>query len=228
MSATVPDSARYEIKFVASPLLHRRVEHWIRMRPDGFFCPYPDRIVNNVYFDNFDFFAYEENVVGTSSRTKVRLRWYGDTWTPDACTLELKRRRNMLGWKINHRSGSVDFVRESWREIRAKLRHGLPDSARIWLDANPRPVLINRYRRQYFESGDRKIRMTLDLGQKVYGQTLGQRPNRSRRTNLPATLIVECKFATEDRRRGIAAIQGLSLRVGRNSKYVIGVRSLRS
>ena len=228
MSATAPDSARYEVKFVASPLLHRRVEHWIRLRPDGFFSPYPDRLVNNVYFDNFDFFAYEENLVGTSSRTKVRLRWYGDTWTPDACTLELKRRRNMLGWKISHRTGPLDFSTDSWREIRAKLRRELPDSARFWLDANPQPVLINRYRRQYFESSDRKVRLTLDLDQQVYSQTTGLRPNRSRKTNLPATLVVECKFASEDRRRGIETIQGLSLRVGRNSKYVIGVQSLRN
>jgi hypothetical protein len=228
MSAIVPDHARYEIKFVTSPLERRRVEHWIRLRPDGFFSPYPDRLVNNVYFDNFDFFAYEENLVGASARTKVRLRWYGDTWTPEACTLELKRRRNMLGWKISHRCGPVDFRQQSWREIRKKLRSELPDSARVWLDANPRPILINRYRRQYFESRDRKVRLTLDRDQQVYSQMIGRNANRSRRTNLPATLIVECKFATEDRRRGVAAIQGLALRVGRNSKYVIGVQSLRS
>ncbi|MBW2267776.1 MAG: VTC domain-containing protein [Deltaproteobacteria bacterium] len=226
MSGNVPDSARYELKFVASPLLHRRVEHWIRLHPDGFFSPYPERRVNNVYFDNFDFFAYEENLVGTSARTKVRLRWYGATWTPDGCTLELKRRRNMLGWKISHRTGPMDFVAMSWLEIRGKLRSELPGSAQTWLDANPRPVLINRYQRQYFESRDRKVRMTLDRNQEVYAQTFGRRPNRTRKTNLPVTLIVECKFSTEDRRRGMAAIQGIPLRVGRNSKYVVGVQSL--
>lgn len=228
MSATVPDDARYEIKFVASPLLHRRVEKAVRLHKDGFFSPFPDRLVNNVYFDNFDFFAYEENLVGTSKRTKVRLRWYGNTWTPDRCTLELKRRRNMLGWKNNFRTGPANFVDLHWQQIRARLRKELPPEARFWLDANPKAVLINRYRRQYFESRDRKIRVTLDRDQQVFAQIFGRRPNLTRKTNLPATLVIECKFATEDRRRGIAAIQGLPLRVGRNSKYVIGVQSLRA
>ena len=228
MKEPVPESARYELKFVAPPLLHRRVEQAVRLHKAGFFTPYPDRLVNNVYFDNFDFFAYEENLVGTSKRTKVRLRWYGDTWTPEKCTLELKRRRNMLGWKNNYRTGAADFVGENWRQIRARLRGQLPDDARMWLDANPRPVLINRYRRQYFESRDRKIRVTLDRDQQVFAQIFRPTPNRTRKSNLPATLVVECKFASEDRRRGIAAIQGLPLRVGRNSKYVIGVQSLRS
>lgn len=227
MNDTVPDSARYELKFVAPPLLHRRIEKAVRLHKAAFYSPYPDRVVNNVYFDNHDFFAYEENLVGTSKRTKVRVRWYGDTFSPERCTLELKRRRNMLGWKNNHRLGATDFVTQRWREIRAGLRRELPHEARVWFDANPRPVLINRYRRQYFESRDRKIRVTLDRDQEVYAQIFNTLPNRTRKTNLPATLVVECKFAVQDRRRGIAAIQGLPLRVGRNSKYVIGVQSLR-
>lgn len=227
MSASVPDDARYEIKFVVSTLQRRSVEHWLRLRPEGFYSPYPDRRVNNVYFDNHDFFAYEENLVGTSARTKVRLRWYGDTGNPERCTLEMKRRRNMLGWKVSHRTGPIDFTSQTWQQIRRRLRDDLPESASIWLDANPRPVLINRYRRQYFESRDRKVRITLDHDQMVYSQLDGTRPNLTRRANLPQSLVVECKFATEDRRLGIAAIQGLRLRVGRNSKYVIGVQSLR-
>jgi hypothetical protein len=227
MSAAVPDNARYELKFVASPLLYHRVEHWVRMHRAGFFSPYPPRQVNNVYFDNFDYFAYEENLVGASARTKVRLRWYGDSWAPERCTLELKRRRNLLGWKLSQKTGGFDFAKETWREIRRKLRAELPGHMRTWLDANPCPVLINRYHRQYFETRDRKVRVTLDRNQAVYAQAAAGMPNCSRRTNLPATLVVECKFAVSDRALGTAAIQGIPLRVSRNSKYVIGVQSLR-
>lgn len=227
MSAPVPDDARYELKFVAPPLLYRDVENWIRTHRAGFFSPYPPRRVNNAYFDNFDHFAYEENLVGASARTKVRLRWYGEAWHAERSTLELKRRRNALGWKISHAAGSVDFESGSWREIRRGIRDRLPPSGRIWFDANPCPVLINRYHRQYFETRDRKVRVTLDANQAVYAQAAARAPNRSRRANLPASLVVECKFAITDRLLGEAAIQGIPLRVSRNSKYVIGVQSLR-
>ena len=228
MSIPVPDDARHELKFVTSPLLRADVLSWIRTHPAGFFSPYPPRRVNNVYFDNFDHFAYEENLVGASARTKVRLRWYGEDWRADRSTLELKRRRNALGWKINHPGGPIDLVTGSWREVRTRLRQQLPPEGRLWLDANPCPVLVNRYRRVYYETRDRRVRVTVDTDQQVYGQSERARPNRSRRANLPATLVVECKFAVEDRAYGEQVIQGIPLRVSRNSKYVIGVQSLRS
>lgn len=224
----VPESARHEVKFVAPPLDYARVESWIRMHPAGFHSPYPPRRVNNVYFDNHDLFAFDENLVGASRRTKVRLRWYGNTWTPDRCTLEVKRRRNALGWKLSYRVGGFDFTATRWAELRADLRRQLPAEARVWLDANPCPVLINRYHRQYFESGDRRVRVTLDRDPEVYSQLETSRPNTTRRANLPATIIVECKFDWRDRRLGNAVIQGLPLRASRNSKYVIGVQSMGS
>ncbi len=42
----------------------------------------------------------------------------------------------------------------------------------------------------------------------------------------PNTIVVEFKFAPEDRDRGMWSIQGIPIRVSRNSKYVIGVQSL--
>lgn len=222
----VPDNARHELKFVASPLMRAEVEHWVRTHPAGFFSPYPPRRVNNVYFDNFDHFAYEENLVGASRRTKVRLRWYGEAWRSERSTLEMKRRRNALGWKISHPGGPLDLTKGTWRQIRARLRARLPPDGRVWLDANPAAVLINRYDRLYFETRDRRVRLTLDSEQKVYGQRGIGKPNLTRPANLPATLVVECKFDAADRRLGERVIQGIRLRVSRNSKYVIGVQSI--
>ncbi len=226
MTRKLPESARYEVKFIASPDEYHRMEHWIAMHPAGFRSPFPPRQVNNVYFDDHNLYAYAENLSGASARSKVRLRWYGDTFQAEKCVLEVKQKRNMLGWKYNFRVGPIDFENQSWVSIRRSLRSQLEPEGRPWFDENPQPVLINRYRRNYYLSHDGKVRVTLDSHQEVLDQRVAPRPNLRRATNLPQTIVVEFKFGRGDFPTGSRAIQGVPIRVSRNSKYVIGVQSL--
>jgi hypothetical protein len=91
---------------------------------------------------------------------------------------------------------------------------------------HPQPVLMNRYHRQYFESPGGVLRATLDWRQRVYDQRLKCTPNLRNRSNLPDTLVAEIKFRIADRALGAQAIEGLPIRVSRNSKYMIGVESI--
>jgi hypothetical protein len=50
-------------------------------------------------------------------------------------------------------------------------------------------------------------------------------PYPPRPVNLPATVVVEFKFARKDFFLGSRTIQGLPVRASRKSKYVIGVQS---
>ncbi len=222
----VPDELRYEVKFVARATDLHRVLSWVRVCEAGFSEPFPTRQVNNVYFDTFDHFAYTENVSGVSGRSKVRFRWYGGQDDPDKGTLEVKRRRSSVGWKLSYPVGPVPLVGVPWAAFRRTLRAQLPDQARVWLDANPQPVLINRYQRRYFLSRDGRVRLTVDWNQRVYDQRLCSTPNLTRTANLPDTLVVEIKFDREDRKLANRYAQGLPIRVSRNSKYVIGVDSI--
>ncbi len=52
---------------------------------------YPDRWVNNIYFDNINFDLFNMSVEGQSKRNKVRLRWYGDFYNIEKPTLEQKK-----------------------------------------------------------------------------------------------------------------------------------------
>lgn len=226
MNETIPPDARHEIKFVAEATHYRELEHWIRMNQAGFVSAYPPRRVNNVYFDTPDLFTFAENLSGTSARSKVRLRWYGETYRPEATQLEVKRRRNQLGWKHHFPGPAMDFTRGSWRELRRRIRSALSPEGRIWFDAHPQPVLINRYYRQYFESPEGRIRATLDYRQKVFDQRLRNRANLENPSNLPDTLVVEIKFHPRDFKLGSRVIAGIPIRVSRNSKYMIGVESI--
>ena len=51
---------------------------------------YPDRWVNNIYFDNINLDLFNQSIEGISRRTKVRLRWYGDFHNIENSILELK------------------------------------------------------------------------------------------------------------------------------------------
>jgi hypothetical protein len=222
----IPDDARYEVKFVADATRYHELERWILLNPAGFRTSYPPRQVNNVYFDSQDLHAYAENLSGASARSKVRLRWYGETNRPESTILEVKRRRNHLGWKFHYPGGALDFGALAWLGLRRQIRKRLSPEGRIWLDTHPQPVLINRYHRQYFESPEGRLRATLDWRQTVLDQRLKARPNLRQCANLPDTLVMEIKFHRADYALGSAVTRETPIRVSRNSKYMIGVQSI--
>ena len=223
------EQLRYEIKFVAAAHQRDFVLQWVRNHWAGFVEPYPPRQINNVYFDSFAMTAFHENLSGTSRRSKVRWRWYGDTHAPERGTLEVKRRRGGLGWKLSYKTAGLELKAGApggWGALQRKLRNELPAAGRIWLDAHPLPVLINRYERRYFLSGDGAVRLTVDWNQRVHDQKLRGTPNLAYLANLPETLVVELKFAVSEFTNASAIVQGMPLRISRNSKYVIGVQAI--
>jgi hypothetical protein len=219
------EDARYEVKFVGPATQRHVLERWLSTHPSGFFEPYPPRQVSSVYFDTYDCAAYEQNLVGASERQKLRFRWYGDDETRGRGALELKLRRNRLGWKVVHPVDGIPLD-ASWTEIRSKLRSQLPPKARLWLELNPLPVLISRYHRRYFVSADRRLRVTVDKDLRLFDQRLRRSPNLLRRSRLPESVVIEFKCGAADRQIVASAIQGLPLRASRHSKYVVGVQAL--
>ena len=225
----VPELARYEIKFVAYEGNFHTLLHWLHMHPAGFISPYPDRRVNNIYFDTHNYLAFSDNLSGASSRTKVRYRWYGKSLGPDVGTLEIKQKRNYFGWKHRYEVLEKPYAHEAnWLAIRRSLSEQLPYDGKIWLDANPVPVMINRYLRKYFVSSDQKVRATIDTQQAVWDQRFKPSPNFNHAANLARTIVIEFKFDRNDRDLASRLLQGVPLRVGRHSKYMNGVRAIQN
>ena len=226
MSEAGLESARLEVKYVAYEGEATRLVNWLLMHPAGIAGTFPDRWVSSVYFDTHTYACYAENLAGTSQRTKVRYRWYGeDAAAPGV--LEVKRKRNQYGWKYRYQTASNPVLNGgTWREIGTELRSLLPADGRIWLQQHPQPMLINRYFRQYFMTADGAVRITVDSHQEVFDQRFGAAPNLTRRAHIPVTAVMEFKFDRSERRRASAVMQGLPLRVSRNSKYMIAAKAL--
>jgi hypothetical protein len=218
---------RYEIKFAGSELLREQLRFALRTHPAGFRIAYPSRQVNNVYFDTYNYDAYWDNLAGASVRTKVRYRWYGDSLEPICGALELKDKRNLLGWKRTYKVDESPYVHDArWRVIQEKVKDQLPEEGRQWLDTNPQPVLINSYLRAYFISSDERIRVTLDWNQAVWDQRFSSCLNLKKRGNMPRTVVLEIKGSAEDRKLAAHVLQDLPVRISRFSKYVVGVQAV--
>ena len=218
---------RFEVKFVGDASTLAVIEPWIHAHGAGFFEPFPPRVVNNTYFDTDHLGAFEENLIGASMREKVRLRWYGENDRfAERGTLEVKLRKNKLGWKLSYPIAEMPQPGESWSAVRAGIRRQLPADARIYFDAHPLPALINRYHRLYFLSGDRKIRLTVDSRLQAFDQRHGRMPNFHREVELPDMIVVEFKFSPDDREQAMETMQGIPLRVSRSSKYAMACTAM--
>ena len=223
----VPDSARQEIKFVTNRLNYGLVEQWLKLHPLGFHEAYPERIVNNVYFDSFELAAYDENLAGVSQRTKVRYRWYGNSQEPAAGRLEIKQKRNQYGWKqIFNVSESPWQPGSNWTDVRNSIVRQGGGNSSVWLEQNPVAVMINRYLRYYYLSACNRIRITLDFNQQVWDQRYHSYPSFAREANLPETFVVECKCDRSEHELAKQVLLGMPIRVSRHSKYMNAVSAI--
>jgi VTC domain len=214
---------RFEVKFTYPAHFDSQVLIWVKAHTQGFKTAYPPRRINNVYFDTMELSAFDENIAGISQRSKARYRWYGDEPLPQPGTLEFKNKRAALGWKDNYRLLESPYVDgDTWHRFHRRLRQSIPAEARVSFDQLGGPVLINRYSRRYFESYDRKIRVTLDSHQEMLDQLRSPFPNVRRRINLPEVNILELKCESVDFDLAVQTLEDCPIRTTRFSKYTIG------
>ena len=222
------NNVRYEVKFVTTEERLGLLLKWIRLHHARLKPAYNDRYINNIYFDTYNYFAYTENISGVSTRSKVRYRWYGKSKFPEEGKLEFKCRRNVYGWKKAFPIKNLPVLDNSkilFSAFRDSLLRGLKEDKNL-LHHNPHPVILNRYKRKYFISGDGKVRITVDTNLEIYDQRYKPYINVTAKTNIPQTIIVEIKTDRDNRELLSKVINGIPIRVSRNSKYVNAVTCL--
>jgi len=186
---------RFEYKMVVKGYDLDWVRSFILAHPKAFFMRYPCRWINNIYFDSECLLSYRQNLSGNSIREKNRFRWYGDSKHNVKGHLELKCKKNGLGWKlIQDIDGVLDFTTLSWNETVEKIKDELSDFMRIRFNEKDMPIIINRYQREYYEAKDKSCRITLDSSQTVYNQRLCNKPNFEFVIPSANNIIIELKF----------------------------------
>jgi len=203
---------RYERKYKVEGLERAALEQMILVHPAAFEKPFPDRQINNVYWDTLNWDNARDNLNGVSMRTKIRVRWYGAI--EDLIinpVLEIKSRSNQQGDKTLEPLPDC-----TWHQLLAvvgdRLQQWFPDKAY-------QPALVNTYQRAYYRSMDGRFRLTLD-GEMAYGACL---PWHFETPFEDPGMVVEMKYDAPEDAAADEIAAYLALRMTKHSKYTRGV-----
>ncbi len=222
MTTPLPN-LRYERKFIAPGHSLAQVLAVVRRHPALFRETYPARVVNSLYLDSAARRDYFDHVNGVANRVKTRIRWYGRlSGEHDTPNLERKLKRGLVSGKIVYPLPPL-YVNGGLApaDLAAALaRAGMPENLR-WALRHLEPAVVVSYLRHYFESADRRFRLTTDSDlrlQAVHPSTGAMSPVAT--GAMP--VIIELKFdpQVDDVARVTNAFQ---FRLTRCSKYVLGV-----
>jgi hypothetical protein len=222
-AALPPDGMRTEIKFPLSRAGFLEVERWLRASGLLFRPAHPDRIVQNIYFDNHDAQSYFESVDGQLNREKVRIRWYGKGSTPPAFVFEVKKKRGAHGHKIQIKLANDEDLLALWesRRLAPYLRTVRRDEMGLFLNRYPVPHLYNRYRRAYFVTPE-GLRMTID--QDLAFRTLrGSWAVEREAVKTGPHCVIEFKAVGEHAARTRDMLSTFPFARSKYSKYVAGL-----
>lgn len=207
---------RYERKYRIETLPAEWVIQSIRLHPASFKTAFPDRQINNIYFDTPDLQAFNENVMGVQNRTKYRLRWYGqDMETLHKPVFEAKIKDGELGYKK-----SQALPDSSWDQLGSLFK----DITTLHYSA-AQPVLVNSYQRSYYLSQDGRFRITVDRQLQYAPFRASTAPKRFYPAATPA-VIVEIKYEQADDQLAQAIFDHFPFRQTKNSKFTEGMNTI--
>jgi SPX domain protein involved in polyphosphate accumulation len=217
-------SVRYELKMICDQVHLATAQSWTRLHSAGFHETYPPRQINNVYFDTFNLDTYNDHVDSVSERRKLRFRWYGEELNWAKGQFEIKEKNERVGWKLVQPVNAVlDLGKCDWADVQRAMLDGLCEAQNGLFQEMlqvARPLVLNCYRREYYESANGQVRLTLDYDQRAYDQWMTARPNLIFRLPGLDRMVIELKCDVPYARYLADVLAEFPLRVNRNSKYV--------
>ncbi|MGK0389334.1 MAG: SPX domain protein involved in polyphosphate accumulation [Maribacter sp.] len=205
---------RYERKYRITASDLAVVLQVVRNHPASFRKIFPDRQVNNVYWDTLGLQTYHDNVMGIAERQKFRIRWYGtDVTKSHKPKLEIKKRINELGDKDIFKINDFDL-----KDINS-LSDEVANLTKV--NTNLIPVLLSSYKRSYWGTSDQKFRITVDY-QMQFHSIMNDGKFR-KYAHMDRAIVLELKYDEEDEFQVDRIAQFIPFRKTKNSKYVIGV-----
>ena len=216
-------NSRFERKFVCN-LSNHRIELEVKKNPELFHEIFNERYINNIYLDTNKLTYYYDNIIGNSDRKKARIRWYGDLFGKvNSPVLEFKIKSGVVGHKISFPLKSFvlnkDFSIENLTEIFENS--DLPTWAVFDLK-KLQPTLVNRYKRKYFRTFDKKYRITLDS--ELNYRNISNRFNTFQSVVKDNnSIILELKYDLPEDKNADNISNYFPFRMSKSSKYVNGI-----
>ena len=151
---------------------------------------------------------------GVSSRTKARIRWYGNFFSEkNKYFFEIKKKEGFIVIKDSKKVS--DLKLHPMTNLKEALRTCLgSDYKKHFVNYNNlNPKLVNSYKRKYFLSKDKNFRITIDSDQKIGSPKIPLSLKDLYINTLKHSRIIENGYQAHQ------IINGLSA----NSKYIDGV-----
>jgi SPX domain protein involved in polyphosphate accumulation len=210
------------VKIVCQGVARHRILTELRLLPAGIRRLYPPRRVQSIYLDTHDGRALEQNLAGITDREKLRFRWYGDKAHRVNGALELKVRRNMLGWKERlELEDSVDAEGVNRARFVAQLAEKANPQWRERLEAGLEAAQWISYMREYYRSADGIVRITVDHDLKAFDQRYRATISRRFPTPVPNVTIIECKTSQDKYDALQEMLNTFPLVIDKCSKFVL-------
>lgn len=219
-----PTDFRYERKFLISALNRHAAESIVKRHPAIFSEIYHQRFVNNIYFDTLNMDNYIENEFGVSQRAKTRIRWYGDLFgvIPEP-VLQFKLKNGIVGSKISF--PLVPFTLDS--NFSASLLHTTIKNSTIPALLKEelllmQPTLLNHYSRKYFQSADKRYRITIDWDMEFYALDKNHNTFKKKIEDF-YYMVLELKYSDSNDDMADTITNYFPFRMSKSSKYVRGI-----
>jgi len=215
---------RYEKKIMLTHSL-KEVELLLRLCPVSLRSIFAPRWINNIYLDTPNCDAYRESVNGDTNRTKMRVRWYGDFHQARAPRLEIKYKRGAVGGKRIYNLREFCLADLPFATLIAYLFRDsdLPGGVRLAL-SGMRITVLNRYCRKYYQTWDKRVRVTVDYNQHFF-RPIHWKPLRLQEHREKEGIVVEVKFEKRWAQYARGIINYLPSCQVKHSKYVKGMES---
>ena len=219
---------RYERKFKIYSIPDI-VENIIMLHPVMFKRIYYPRYVNNIYFDDAGMESFYANEMGAFQRKKYRIRWYGDLFGDlQSPTLEIKRKFGNLGDKQSFKlKGFILNSKITKSKILDVINNSeIPEYVKLKLRCIE-PSLMNRYKRKYFISNDKRFRITIDSEITYYRINI-RKNNFIEKYSEDSYTIIELKYDKNYDNDANSITNSFPFRLSKNSKYVNGLGLIHS
>ena len=106
------------------------------------------------------------------------------------------------------------------------VKDNLTGYEKIIFENNCQPKIVNQYKREYYESYNKKFRVTIDSSHKIYDQRLHKKVNLINKALIQKYIIVEFKFDRKNASLSKKMLESLPFRISRNSKYINAIRGV--
>lgn len=211
---------RYEIKVALQPYEVITFRSWLASAVD-FSRHFPSRFIHSIYLDNQDYGAAKDNIDGLGNRMKARIRWYDQS--NNNARLEAKIKQDRLGRKI---VSSADISVIKFLELNTNERIKFLSNIDVFNDSISNfklfhPTIGVHYRREYYISLNKQVRMTVD-SEISFEDIISKSASKT----ASGKIIVEFKFSPTSNHYVSHLFENFPFYPTKNSKYVLGLSML--